>query len=219
MFRKQRVRTQIMELNTNFSSFTQTVSAKFYLHSNSNKVTFSFVCRRAAGAGHLRPPYRLRDQAGCRVRGEQSYQEPGDAESPPHSRGYLQVRHNIQECLSSLNSIAALSSRFLLVARGCRGGVSTNHSRPPAILGLRPREPCHRLEMSQSVPRSRHLNIFNCEQYLQTKMFIETNPMIAAGVLRKRVVETEMRLHPILWCATGKTFVKLFILFLRMKNC
>ena len=50
-------------------------------------------------------------------------------------------------------------------------------------------------------------------------MFIETNPMIAAGVLRKRVVETEMRLHPILWCATGKTFVKLFILFLRMKNC
>ena len=173
MFRKQRVRTQIMELNTNFSSFTQTVSAKFYLHSNSNKVTFSFVCRRAAGAGHLRPPYRLRDQAGCRVRGEQSYQEPGDAESPPHSRGYLQVRHNIQECLSSLNSIAALSSRFLLVARGCRGGVSTNHSRPPAILGLRPREPCHRLEMSQSVPRSRHLNIFNCEQYLQTKCLLK----------------------------------------------
>lgn len=178
---------------------------------------FSFVRRRPAGAGHLRPPHRLRDQAGCRVRGKQSYQEPGDAESPPHSRGYLQVRHNFQECLSSSNSIAALSSRFLLVARGCRGGVSTNDSRPPAILGLRPREPCHRLEMSQSVPRSRHLNIFNCEQYLQTKMFIETNPMIAAGVWRKRVVETEMRLPPTLWCVTGKTFVIYFIL--RMKNC
>ena len=29
-----------MELNTNFSSFTQTVSAKFYLHSNTIRVSF-----------------------------------------------------------------------------------------------------------------------------------------------------------------------------------
>ena len=79
---------------------------------------FIFLFRRASGAGLVRQTHRLRDQAGGRVRGEQSYQEPGDAESPPHSRGHLQVRHNIQECLSSSNSIAALSSRFLLVARG-----------------------------------------------------------------------------------------------------
>ena len=95
-----------MELNTNSSSFTQTVSAKVYLLSNTTNYILYFLCRRAAGAGHLRPSHRLRDQAGGRVRGEQSYQEPGDAESPPHPRGHLQVRYNIQESVSHLQILS-----------------------------------------------------------------------------------------------------------------
>ena len=59
----------------------------------SKKVVYIFLFRRASGAGLVRQTHRLRDQAGGGVRGKQSYQEPGDAESPPHSRGHLQVRH------------------------------------------------------------------------------------------------------------------------------
>lgn len=76
------------------------------IYSPIQNIIFSFHCRRAAGAGHLRPSHRLRDQAGGRVRGEQSYQEPGDAESPPHPRGHLQVRYNIQDTVSHLQILS-----------------------------------------------------------------------------------------------------------------
>ena len=52
-----------------------------------------FRCQ--ARAGPLRQAHRLRHQAGGGVRGKQSYQEPGDAESPPDPRGHLQVRYYV----------------------------------------------------------------------------------------------------------------------------
>ena len=60
----------------------------------------------------------------------------------PEMQRVLLTHEVICRCvITSSFSIAALPSRFLLVARGWRGGVSTNHSRPLVVFGLRPREP------------------------------------------------------------------------------
>ena len=116
-------------------------------------IIFSFHCRRAAGAGHLRPSHRFRDQAGGRVRGEQSYQEPGDAESPPHPRGHLQVRYNVF-------IFYRRPPISLPIGRPRLEGRRLDQSQPTSGSFWTEAEGAW-LEMAQSVPRSRHLNIFN----------------------------------------------------------